>query len=264
MKKRKIIINYGIACENNIVNIILQYIPGMEISMNKSELIFILKNIKAIIALNFSFGQEGEDILLDHMMLGKKEGFYVDIGAHHPIRFSNTMKFYNKGWHGINIDAMPGSMEAFKKIRKRDINLEIGIGLEKGNLEYYDFEEKALNTFDKKLKEERILQGYKLKNVLNVPVMPLKEVLEQYIGEKKEIDFLDIDVEGKDLEVLKSNDWEKFRPKYIVVEVLKNQMNEIYEDAIVKYLYEQGYSIISKMINSVLFEDIRKKDNDMA
>lgn len=56
----------------------------------------------------------------------KKIGFYVDVGAHHPMRFSNTYFFYRMGWSGINIDAMPGSMKEFKKYRRRDINLELG------------------------------------------------------------------------------------------------------------------------------------------
>src|SRR5690554_6253894 len=74
-----------------------------------------------------SYSQEGEDILLEKLFEGKNDGFYVDVGAHHPRRFSNTYLLYRRGWRGINIDAMPGSMAEFRRLRGRDINLEIPI-----------------------------------------------------------------------------------------------------------------------------------------
>ena len=67
----------------------------------------------------------------------QQTGFYVDVGAHHPKRFSNTYFFYKKGWYGINIDATPGIMENFKKMRKRDINLNIGISDTTGERDFY-------------------------------------------------------------------------------------------------------------------------------
>jgi hypothetical protein len=63
--------------------------------------------------LNQSYSQEGEDMVLYRTFETVKEGFYVDVGAHHPDRFSNTYKFYKQGWRGINIDAMPGGMDPF-------------------------------------------------------------------------------------------------------------------------------------------------------
>jgi len=70
-----------------------------------------------------SYSQEGEDMILRRLFEKQLTGFYVDVGAHHPKRFSNTYFFYKQGWHGINIDAMPGSMKLFEKIRPRDILL---------------------------------------------------------------------------------------------------------------------------------------------
>ncbi len=79
--------------------------------------------------MNPSYSIEGEDRIVRSLFWEKRDtGFYVDVGAHHPFRFSNTYLFYTQGWRGINIDATPGSMRAFKKHRPRDINLEIGIG----------------------------------------------------------------------------------------------------------------------------------------
>ncbi|MCP2732462.1 FkbM family methyltransferase, partial [Symplocastrum sp. BBK-W-15] len=96
---------------------------------------------------NLSYSQEGEDMIISRFFEGKKQGFYVDVGAHHPQRFSNTYRFYLQGWRGINIDAMPGSMEIFNKIRANDINLEISISDCNQILTYYEFNEPALNGF---------------------------------------------------------------------------------------------------------------------
>jgi len=84
-----------------------------------------LKKLKRKYLDNYSikiYSQDGEDIILKEFFSGKEKGFYVDIGAHHPLRLSNTYLFYKKGWSGINIDAMPGSMKIFNKKRRRDIN----------------------------------------------------------------------------------------------------------------------------------------------
>src|SRR5262249_32770188 len=86
-----------------------------------------LLNIKGKLLGEFatkSYSQEGEDMILNRIFGEKKSGFYVDVGAYHPKRFSNTYFFYKKGWRGINIDAMPGSMKPFNAKRNRDINVE--------------------------------------------------------------------------------------------------------------------------------------------
>ncbi|MFT7246563.1 MAG: hypothetical protein ACI82A_003940, partial [Candidatus Azotimanducaceae bacterium] len=72
---------------------------------------------------NRSWSQEGEDQILRRIFEQQSTGFYVDVGAHHPKRFSNTFLFYKLGWQGINIDAMPGSMALFNRERSRDLNL---------------------------------------------------------------------------------------------------------------------------------------------
>ena len=101
-----------------------------------------------------SWSQEGEDQILRRIFEGQRIGFYVDVGAHHPKRFSNSYLFYKRGWHGINIDAMPGSMRVFDATRPRDINLEMGIGLSIGQLDYYVFDEPAFNRFSKEISEK--------------------------------------------------------------------------------------------------------------
>jgi len=96
-----------------------------------------------------SYAQEGEDLVLARILgeLGITTGFFVDIGAHHPARFSNTYYFYRRGWRGINVDALPGTKRLFQRMRSRDITIECGVGSQEGVLKYFAFNEPALNTF---------------------------------------------------------------------------------------------------------------------
>ena len=79
-----------------------------------------------------SYSQEGEDLIMEHFLFCKPTGFYVDVGAHHPKKYSNTYRLYRRGWRGINIDANPGSMVEFRRVRPRDINVEAGVGAVSG------------------------------------------------------------------------------------------------------------------------------------
>ena len=95
-------------------------------------------------------------MIMRRLFENQQTGFYIDVGAHHPKRFSNTYFFYKMGWQGINIDAMPGSMEIFRRQRPRDINIEKPISnCGQVGLTYYAFNEPALNGFSKELSDER-------------------------------------------------------------------------------------------------------------
>jgi len=210
-----------------------------------------------------SWSQEGEDQILRRIFERQACGFYVDIGAHHPKRFSNTYLFYRKGWTGINVDAMPGSMQAFKKVRPRDINLEFGVGTKEGELDYYVFNELALNGFSKDLSEERHASesDYKIVEVVKVKIKPLSKILEEYLSIEQIIDFMSIDAEGLDLDVLQSNDWQRYRPKLILVETLGGSLHELIDSEIGKFMKELDYSVYTKCVNTVFFEDNSKGFN---
>lgn len=203
-----------------------------------------------------SYSQEGEDMILRRIFECQKKGFYVDVGAHHPKRFSNTYYFYKQGWSGINIDAMPGSMKAFDRCRPRDINLEIPISDKKQPLTYYAFNEPALNGFSKELSESRNGKGnYYIKFTKKIETIPLNQVLDTYLPKNQQIDFLSIDVEGLDFIVLKSNDFSTYKPKIILIEILGSTLSRIEQNKINIYLKKFGYSIYAKAVNTVLFID---------
>ncbi len=203
---------------------------------------------------NNSYSQEGEDLVIRRIFSELKEGFYVDVGAHHPYRFSNTAQLYQCGWKGINIEPNPDNFKLFLRYRKRDINLNIGISETGGLFKYYQFYESALNTFDENLAIERITNtGYKLRQVINVEALPLKFVLDKNLGKNINIDLLSIDVEGYDLSVLKSNDWISYQPKVIVIEIFNLNLSSLNENPIYFYLMSLGYKFFAKLYNSAIF-----------
>lgn len=201
---------------------------------------------------SFSYSQEGEDLILNKLFNNKKTGLYVDVGAYHPVKFSNTYFFYKRGWSGINIDAMPGSMRLFRRKRKRDINIESGIAMHETSVMYYRFEESAYNTFSEELAERnKGISQYK--DAVSVRCQPLSYFLRKHIESSQKIDFMSIDVEGYDLEVLKSNDWEKFVPKVILIEDHAFNIEIPSHSKVFNYLKEKGYNVYAKTGNNLIF-----------
>lgn len=202
-----------------------------------------------------AYSQEGEDLILSRLFGNKQTGFYVDVGAHHPKRFSNTYFFYKKGWRGINIDAMPNCMKLFDSLRPRDINIEKPVSDKKQVLTYYAFNEPALNGFSKTISEERTNQvnEYNIIFEKNIETSTLTEILDNNLSQNQDIDFLSIDVEGLDFLVLKSNDFLKYKPKVILIEVLGSSLENIYENEITIYLKKLDYIIYAKTANTIIF-----------
>ncbi len=186
-----------------------------------------------------SYSQCGEDMILDTIFNDVKTGFYIDIGANNPFTQSNTYHFYRKGWHGINIDALPNSMKSFNKFRRRDINIENAIGDKEEILEYYMFSSTFYNTFSKDEAEKRKSVS-KLLEIRKIKTQKLSDILDKYSIER--IDFISIDVEGFDLNVLKSNNWNKYRPKVIVTEYFSSNLNELEKNDVTNLLKENNYT----------------------
>ncbi len=207
-----------------------------------------------------SYSQEGEDMILRKIFEEQRTGFYVDIGAHHPKRFSNTYYFYKQGWSGINVDATPGSMTLFKKIRHRDINIEAAVAKEIKELTFFMFNEPALNTCDKKTALSRENEKYHIVDEIIIETKTLSEILKENLPEGQRINFLSVDAEGTDLEVLQSNDWQIYRPEYVLVECKDLKMNEIKDNEVYKFLLDKKYEFMAKTFNTVIFKTTTNRD----
>lgn len=196
--------------------------------------------------LNKSFAQDGEDLFLMSYFSERKEGFYVDIGAHHPLRFSNTAWAYKIGWHGINVEPNIDAINLFHEYRKRDINLQIGCGKNHGIMEYYRYEESALNSFDKNVYPELVPTS-----IEKIEVKTLREILTE--NNVTKIDLLSIDVEGGEYEILKSNDWTRWKPEVIIVEQFISSVEEVIHSDIYCFLNEMGYYLGARISRNSIY-----------
>ena len=222
----------------------------------KKLIIYILENFfPKFWFLYKSYSQDGEDMVLKAFYETKKryKGFYIDIGAHHPYRFSNTAYFYSKGWNGINIEPTPSLIPAFKRIRRKDINLNVGISNTNGKLTFFEFNEPALNSFDKELSLSRENGKYKIIAQKEIEVRPLSEILSAHLPKNQHIDFINIDAEGLDLDILKSNDWSKYIPDFILVEG-SFSADSLSDDEIYNYLKSKNYTLVARTKRTFIFQ----------
>lgn len=197
------------------------------------------------------YSQGGEDAIVSNTFvhgLGISNGRYVDIGAYHPFKHSNTFLLYRAGWQGINFDPRPGTKALFDKHRSRDTNIEAGVAGENGTLTYYFIgEDSTMNTFSKD-NLERLGMLDKVKQMISIPVFSLRTVMEQY-PRFKDADYLNIDAEGFELEILRGNDFTRFNPKVISIEQNEvSTLSDVLKSETAKFLDEQDYVPYAKNI----------------
>lgn len=173
---------------------------------------------------HISYAQHGEDfvILNTFAILGIDRPSYLDIGAHSPTHISNTALLSVRGSTGINIEANPDLIEDFLRHRPRDINLNIGIAPQKGVLKFYRIDERSgVNSFSKEAADAFVKNNpsFRIQDVLDIEVVTLNEVIDQHAGGVFP-DFMTMDIEGLDFDVLRTTDFSKSRPTLVCVEAV--------------------------------------------
>lgn len=211
-----------------------------------------LKKIKNTIKKNLkskfkkSFSQSGEDMLLNTIFAGIKHGFYVDVGANDPFIQSNTQHFYSKGWRGINIDPNDECIRRLNQVRNRDTNIKALISDTNSELNYYYYKNPLYNgCINNPEIPSEILHIEKIKS------RTLNSVLQQH--NCINIDFLSIDTEGHELNVLRSLDLDKIRPKIILIESFNmDVITDIISEASL-YLKRKNYVYLSRTVTNTLY-----------
>ena len=196
-----------------------------------------------------SYAMDGEDIAIDLFNKKKNNGFYVDIGAHHPIQRNNTHLLFKKGWHGINIDVNQFSIDLFNFLRPNDLNLQVAVSDKEGDITFfYQKKFSQLNTTDKKIAEENFHGKF---HERKVKCQTIKNILDNSKYKNKKIDFLNIDVEGAEMKVLETLNFEIYNPTLICIEILgyrdlslEKREIEIKNNRIFKFLVDRGYKKI--------------------
>lgn len=152
------------------------------------------------------FSQLGEDSILWNHFHARSDGFYVDVGCHDPFKYSNTCLLHTAlNWQGINIDADPAAIERIQRVRPNDHNIHVGVGLVDEIRSFTEFQEGAVNTFDLSMATHQQV-NFELKKVSQVRTRPLADILSETAAAHRAIDYMNIDCEGLDHEVLMSND----------------------------------------------------------
>jgi FkbM family methyltransferase len=193
-------------------------------------------------AVYSSYSQHGEDKILDKLLGNKNNGFYVDIGTADPIRFSNTYRFYKKGWKGVLIEPNPMRIEKLKAVRPKDTVMNVGASTKSGVMTFYVFNPPNVSTFSAKGRDVNIENNYILEKEVAVKVEPLSEIFAKTRDlHKGNIDFISVDTEGYDLVVLQSNDWTKHRPKFVIVECIKGDKRDADKTKFTEFMNSQNY-----------------------
>jgi FkbM family methyltransferase len=203
-----------------------------------------------------TYSQFGEDLALKWLFEDVANGFYVDVGAYHPKKFSNTHYFYKRGWNGINIDPTPGVIDLFKSARPRDINLPYAIANIAADLKLYiNNTDQVVNTLSPDFAAlQRDRWGRHYSSGIAVKTHTLAEILRTHKPDDRPIHFLSVDVEGLDLEVLKSNDWEQYIPNVILCEDLALPNLECRSGCdIWTFLHARGYVLVGKCVHTLVF-----------
>ncbi len=205
--------------------------------------------------INFfaSYGATGEDVLL-RKIFKNNTGFYVDVGALHPVNGSNTYHLYKKGWKGINFDLMIDNIKLFKIFRPRDISINVAVSSKPGFVNSYIFDSgSGLNTLEKNWAEKwkKIIN----KNYITIKIKKekLTTLLKKY-NCPKNFDLLNIDVEGHEIEVIKGLDFKTYKPKIITIEIHVKKTEDIFKSNVYKFLKKKNYELISQYYQTSFFK----------
>lgn len=220
------------------------------------KIIASLSNIKE---RKLSFSQSGEDMIVDFVLNGLNISNvrYLDIGAHHPSYLSNTYHFYLKGHTGVCIEPNPNLCRLFQKHRPKDTLLNVGIGVANNtDADYFIMSSSTLNTFSHDdAKRCQKFESQKIEQILKIPLIPVTEVIRKYF--QKAPNFISLDVEGNDFEILQSFDFSLCRPEVFCVETLSYTENNTEEKikSVIDFMLEQDFMVYADTYINTIFVD---------
>lgn len=195
-----------------------------------------------------SWSQFAEDLLIQNY-LGEGPGTYVDVGAGHATRGSNTYRLYRMGWHGILVEPIERLAKSAARIRRRDHVVQALCGSQPGEAIFFEFDPWQLSTVSRHRASALLSAGHRLVAERRIQVRTLREIVSHL--DVHEPSVLSIDVEGWDYEVLVGNDWSIFRPSLICIEDAIQSANK--RDAIGQLLRQLGYTRVSHSVVSSIY-----------
>ena len=218
---------------------------------------YFFQRIKKKKYCKHSYSGGAIDLIVDYYFKNKKKGIYIDVGAFHPFNGSNTYKLFKRGWEGINIDLDHQTIDIFNHFRPNDENICAAVSetVEEKNL-YFHHNRSAINTIEERL-------GHRAKEIKKIKTKCLNDIIENTKYKSSNIDFLSIDVEGHELDVIKGLDLEKYPVKIIVIEHQDPMMKKVefynqdiertIQSDIYKYMISKNYVLINWLHSDLVF-----------
>ena len=214
-----------------------------------------------------SYSISNVDLIIDRLFRNNKKGIYLDIGCNHPIKHNNTYLLYERGWNGINIDLDKTSIDEFKKLRPKDINIQIGVSNYAGNKKVFYYHKRSpLNTLSKKLKEFRTKKPTK---TFNLQVDTLNNIIKKSKFKNKQINLMSIDIENHEYEALQNFNFKKYKIDLIVteftnlsgkkIETYNLSISDIFKSKIYKLLIKNNYKLINWVNSDLIFANKNSK-----
>ena len=226
--------------------------------LNLLKYISIIKRKIKYRKVSYSFN--AVDLIINYIFKNKKKGFYVDVGAQHPISNNNTYLLYKKGWNGINIDLDVKNIELLNISRPNDINLNYAISSSVGKQKLFFYHDRSpINTLVKNVAH---FQKSKVKIIKDINTITLNKIFDD-LKINKHIDYMNIDVEGHELDVLKGLDLIKYKPSVISIEFLdlkmkhlefkNNNIYRIFETEFYRLLIDKNYHFVNWLHGDLIF-----------
>ena len=209
--------------------------------------------------ISYSYGSV--DLLLEHIFKNQSHGFYIDVGCQHPVMNNNTYLLYKKGWNGINIDLDKKNIDLFNFYRKRDLNINFAISSREGERDLFFYHDKsAINTVEKSVAN---YQRAQVKEIKKVKTKTLNSIIENSKSNNLTIDFVSIDVEGHELDVIKGFDLKKYKPKVVIIEFLDLSLKKLeiknlniknfLKSEIYQYMIDKNYTLVNLIHSDLIF-----------
>ena len=215
------------------------------------KIYFFIQFIKSKFKYKKSYSFGAQDLIIEKFFKNKNRGIYLDVGCYHPVLGNNTYKLFKRGWEGINLDIDFHTIDLFNFFRKTDENIQTGVSDKSGEKDMYFFHNRsAINTLNP-------VRGKNAKEVKKIKVDTLNNIIQSTKFANSKIDFLSVDVEGYEINVLKGFDIKKYSPDLVVIEFmdLNNKISDIYKIE----FYNQN---INKILDSELYKYMT--DNDYS
>jgi len=207
-----------------------------------------------------SYSFNAVDLIVNYIFKDKKKGFYLDVGAQHPIANNNTYLLFKRGWSGINIDLDKKNIQLFDISRPKDTNLNYAISSSISEKKLFFYHDKSpINTLVNVVAN---FQNVAVKEIRSIKTTTLNKVLES-LEFDKEINYINIDVEGHELDVLAGFDLVKYKPSVISIEYLdlkmkylelkNNDLSRITKSEFYKLLVSNNYHFVNWLHGDLIF-----------